>query len=215
MLYLFCGDDTPKKLEALESFVKKNGKGAEPFSISPNNFDRAQIESLYSGGGLFFTKSLVIFSGGLEREEQREFILGRLKEMQLSESDFVIVENKLLKPVLEIFKKAKAEIFIFELAKERAEKFNSFLLANDFGAKDKLNLWIHFRQAIDRGVAMEELVGILFWKAKDMLTKNSTGRFSKAELENFAGKISYILPEARREGRDAEAALEKFLLDVV
>ena len=86
-------------------------------------------------------------------------------------------------------------------------------MANAFGAKDKLNLWIYFRQAMDLGVGMEELVGVLFWKIKEMLLKKDFRKFSEAELKNFASRLSSLLPEARQAGRDAESAFEQFLLE--
>ena len=97
--------------------------------------------------------------------------------------------------------------------KEKKEKFNNFLLANAFGARHKLNLWIYFRQAVDRGVMMEELTGVLFWKVKDMLLNKNFSKFKEAELKKIASKLSYLLPEARKKGLDAEMAFEQFLLE--
>ena len=37
-------------------------------------------------------------------------------------------------------------------------------------------------------------------------------KFAPEQLKNFSGKLSYLLPEARKEGRDAEVAFEEFLL---
>ena len=95
----------------------------------------------------------------------------------------------------------------------KKELFDNFLLANAFGQKDKLNLWVYFRMAVDRGVVMEELVGVLFWKAKDMILKKNFGKFSEPELKNFVAKLSYLLPEARKRGLDDEAVFEKFILE--
>ena len=186
----------------------------ETFYISRNNFDRVLFESFCSSSGLFFSKSFIIFSNIFEYEEIRNFILDKLKEMGDSENSFVFLEGKLTKPIIDSFKKSRAEINIFELSKTQKEKFDSFLLANAFGIKDKLNLWIYFRQAIEKGVAMEELVGVLFWKAKDMILKKNFSKFSENELKSFAAKLAYILPEARQKGFDAESALEQFLLEV-
>ena len=93
------------------------------------------------------------------------------------------------------------------------ERFNNFLLANALENRDKFNLWIYFRQALENEAGMEELVGILFWKAKDMLLKKSFSKFSESELKNFASKLSYLLPEARKQGKDAESVFEQFLLE--
>jgi hypothetical protein len=214
MLYLFFGNDSTNKLKAFESFSKAIPKSTDVLSFSRNNFSKMQIESLYSGVSLFSAKSAIIFSNILEYEEQRDFILEKLEQMGESGNSFIFLEGKLNKPIIDAFKKARAEMNIFELPKEKMEKFDNFLVANAFGQKDKLNLWIYFRQAMDLGVGMEELVGVLFWKIKDMILKKNFGKFTEQQLKSSAAQLSYLLPEARKEGRDAETAFEQFLLEV-
>jgi len=230
MIYLFSGDDTKNKLLAYEKFLKSLPaqagliKSFEPFFISRNNFDPMQIESFYSGGSLFSSKSAIVFSNIFEYEETRDFVLEKLGLMGASSSDFIFLEGKLNKPILDAFKKSlptgqaggrqvAPRMNIFELPKEKKEKFNNFLVANAFAKKDKLNMWIYFRQAMDRGVGMEELIGVLFWKIKNMLVTKNLGKFSESELKNSASRLSYLLPEARKFGHDAEAVFERFLLE--
>jgi hypothetical protein len=213
MIYLFAGDDTQKKLGAYEKFLKTFPEEVEIFPVGKNDFDPILIKSFYSGAGLFFKKCAVIFTNVFEKEEARDFLLKKLELIEKSENIFIFLEGKFKKAELDIFKKNKAEMNIFELPKEKKEKYDSFILAWDFEKKDKLNLWIHFRQAMDRGVGMEELVGILFWKAKDMLLKKNFGKFKEKELKDFASKLSYLLPETRRRGLDDESAFEQFLLE--
>jgi hypothetical protein len=213
MIYLFSGDDAKNKLSAYEKFVKTATKGLDIFQISRNNFNKLEIESLYSGSGLFFTKCVVIFSGILENEDNREFILERLENFTESQNDFIFLESKLNKPILTAFKIKGVEINNFELPKAEKEKFNNFLLANAFGAKDKLNLWIYFRQAMDKGVGIDELNGVLFWKIKDMLLKKNFVKFSEVELKKYLSKLAFLLPEARGNSLDEEIAFERFLLE--
>src|SRR3989338_5780529 len=140
MIYLFGGDDIKNKLISYEKFIKSISKDTEVFYINRNNFNRDQIESLYSGAGLFFTKCIVVFSNIFEYEETRDFTLDKLDLMGQSESTFVFLESKLNKPILEVFKKSRAELNIFELPKEKKERFDNFLVANAFSQKDKLNM---------------------------------------------------------------------------
>jgi hypothetical protein len=221
-MYLFWGDDIKNKQKSYEEFINSlpaqagATNGAEIFSISRNDFDKVQIESLYSGAGLFSSKYRVVFKNILDTAETRDFILEKLDLMEQSQNDFIFLEGKLNKATLDAFKKAgqkRLEIKSFELPKEKKEKFNNFLLANAFGAKDKLNLWIYFRQAMDKGVGMEELIGVLFWKIKDMILKKDFRKFSEMELKNSASRISYLLPQARKIGIDPEIAFEQFLLE--
>lgn len=216
MIYLFTGDDSKNKLSAYEKFIKSIPSGTEKFFINRNAFNPIQVESFYSGQGLFSAKSAIIFSDSLESAETRDFILKKLEFMADSDNSFIFSERKLNKPVLDAFKKIKskeAQINIFELPKEKKEKFDNFLLANAFGQKDKLNLWIYYRQAVDKGVGLEELIGVLFWKAKDMFLKGNFGKFSPEQVKNLTKKLPYLLPEARKNGKDAEIAFEQFLLE--
>jgi DNA polymerase III delta subunit len=218
MLYLFCGDDTKEKLASYEAFLKTQAQASketsEIFFINKNDFDPVQVESFYSGSSLFAESSIVVFHDILSEDKENEFILPRLKSMAESKNLFIFVEGKLAKPALDAFKKAKADLNIFEVPKEKKEKFNSFVIANAFAAKDKFNTWLYFRQAVDRGVALDELAGILFWKVKDMILKRNLGKWKEEELKTVAGLISYLLPEARKKGPEAESAMEQFLLEV-
>ena len=225
MIYLFAGDDVKNKLASYEKFMKSAQSDVETFFINKNDFNPVQIESFYSGSGLFFNKCIVVFLNIFESESTRDFILEKLEFMEKSKNIFVFLEGSLNKFITDTFKKAlpalptsreqagRAELNIFELSKEENEKFNNFLLANAFGQRDKLNLWIYFRQAMNHGVEMEALVGVLFWKAKDMILKNNFSKFSEKELKDFAAKLSYLLPEARKNDIDAESAFEQFLLE--
>jgi hypothetical protein len=213
MIYLFCGDDVKNKHESYEKSIKSISKNIEIFFIGKNDFNPMEVESFYSGSGLFFIKCMVVFTNVFEKEETLDFILEKLDLMNESTNDFIFLESKLNKPILDAFKKVRAEINIFEIPKEKKEKYNNFLLAYDFEKRDKLNLWIHFRQAIDVGVGMEELIGVLFWKVKDMVLKKDFRKFSEEELKNFGGKLAYLLPEARKKGIDTEAVFEQFLLE--
>lgn len=213
MIYLFCGDDSKNKILSYEKLAKIFLNGKETFLISRNNFDRMQVESLYSGAGLFSAKLAVVFSNVLDYEETRDFVLEKLDLIGRSQNEFIFLEGKLSKPILEDFKKIGAEVKIFELPKEKKEKFDNFLVAGAFEKKDKLNMWIYFRQAMERGVVMEEITGVLFWKIKDMILKKNFAKFSEQELQDSAIRLSYLLPEARRSGLDAESAFEQFLLE--
>ena len=213
MLYLFSGDDAKNKILNYEKFIKTIPSSTEIIFINRNNFNKMQIESLYSGASLFSALSFVVFQNVLDYEETRDFVLEKLKQMGESTNTFIFLESKLNKTIVDTFKKARSEINVFELPKEKKEKFDNFLIANAFANKDKLNTWIYFRQAMDVGVGMEEIIGVLFWKIKDMLLRKNFSKFSEAQLKDFVSRLSYLLPEARKDGLDAESAFEQFLLE--
>src|SRR3990167_7519099 len=156
MIYLFYGDDTKNKHASYGKFIKSMSAqtnasaDTQRFFVSKNDFNPIQTESFYSGSGLFFTKCVVVFTNIFEKEETLDFVLEKLNLMGKSENSFVFLEGKLNKAVLDAFKKARAELDVFELPKEKVERFNNFLLANALENRDKFNLWIYFRQAFKK-----------------------------------------------------------------
>lgn len=212
MIYLFTGEDSQKKIASYENLLSTL-KGEEVFHITRKEWDPMQIESFYSGAGLFYGRSAIVLSGILEKEDARSFVLERLSLLAKSNNLFIFLEGKLGKPIIDEFKKARAQIEVFERPKEYKEKFNSFALADALGSQSKFQLWLLFREAMKNGVALEELSGILFWKVKTMLTKRSYGKFKEKDLKNLAGKIATLLPEIRRRGQEPEMAFERFLLE--
>ena len=213
MLYLFTGDDSKNKNLAYEKFIKSIPRSTEIFYINRNDFDPVQMESFYSGSSLFSTLSAVVFKNIFEYEETRDFLLDKLKLMGESSNSFIFLEGKLNKPILDAFKKVHGETYILELPKEKKEKYDNFRVASAFADKNKFNTWLYFREAMDKGVAMEEIIGVLFWKIKDALSKKNFNKFTEEQLKNFISKLSYLLPEARKEGKDAESVFEQFLLE--
>lgn len=216
MIYLFSGDDSKNKISNYEKFIKTIPSDTETFFINRNNFDQIQIESLCSGASLFAPLSTAIFQNVFEYAETGDFILSKLKIMGESDNSFIFLEGKLNKSIIDAFKKIdpkRLQLNIFELPKEKKERFDNFLIANAFANKDKLNTWIYFRQAIERDVSLEEIAGVLFWKIKDMILKRNFNKFSEEQLKILASKISYLLPEARKQGLDAEVVFEQFLLE--
>jgi len=217
MIYLFSGDDTKKKRTAYEKLLKSVSKETELFFFSDKDFDKDQIKMLYAGHALFSKKNIVIIENGLDKEENKEFIFKNLNKIADAEYDFVFLEGKQPKTIIDKFIKVGGEVnqFNIDFKVEERKHFNIFALTDTFSVRNKLNLWIVFRQAIEKEIPLEEIVGVLFWKAKDMLLKKNFKKFSEKELENFISKISYFLPKVRKEGIDAESALEQFLLEVV
>ena len=69
---------------------------------------------------------MVVFTNIFEKEETLDFVLEKLDLMSRSDNYFVFLEGQLNKPILDAFKKARAEINVFEAPKEKTEKFNNF-----------------------------------------------------------------------------------------
>ena len=105
MIYLYCGEDAKSKRASYEKFLSSSVLNSEVLFINRNNFDRTQIESLYSGASLFSPLSSIFLEGVLEYEETRDFVLEKLDKIGESANHFLFLESKLGKPILDAFKK--------------------------------------------------------------------------------------------------------------
>jgi DNA polymerase III delta subunit len=99
MIYLFTGDDIKNKRDSYENFLKSTQSGLETFFVNKNDFNATQIESFYSGAGLFFDKCVVVFYNILENENARDFILEKLQLINESKNIFIFLEGNLNKQI--------------------------------------------------------------------------------------------------------------------
>lgn len=213
MLYLFTSEDADRRRAAADALVAGLARGTDIVRMNRESFSPEDIENLLGGAGLFAEQSAAVLSEAFELAAARDFLLARLDRMATSPNNFIFIEPKLLKPVLDAFRAAGARVAAFDKGKERKERFNSFALANSLAVRDRFGLWLGFRQALRAGVSTDELAGVLFWKAKDMLLKRSYGKFTEAELVRLAGSFSSLLAEARSRSAEEEESLERFLLE--
>ncbi len=215
MIYLFFGNDTKLKRKTYLDFMKSIPEGANIFDIHKNNFDSMQFESLYSSNSLFFAKSVVVLNNLFENEDIKEIVLANLANLEKSVNDFIVIEGDLKKAELDAFKKARAEINLFEKKEIKKQTFNTFILANNLADRDKLNIWINLQRAYKEGVAVDAIVGILFWKVKDMILKKSFQKFSLEELQKIASELPFLLPKSRLSSKDDQVSLEQFLIKIL
>ncbi|HWA32157.1 MAG TPA: hypothetical protein VG694_01770 [Candidatus Paceibacterota bacterium] len=213
MIHFLYGEDRGARNSALEKILDSLPEGTEIFRLDKETFDPDSFENFFSSSGLFFKKCTVVLSEVLASERNESFVSGKLDLIKDSANVFVFLEDAPAKATLAAFEESGAKIAEFAKVKEKKERFNSFVLANALGSRDRLGLWLGFRQAMMHGAALDELAGVLFWKAKDMILRGNFRLFSKDELVNISGRMASLLPEARRRGEDDEASFERFILE--
>ncbi|MBP6925503.1 MAG: hypothetical protein KBC22_00385 [Candidatus Pacebacteria bacterium] len=226
MLYVVLGDNYEQIKKDKDSLVQ----GLEVVAVSRENIDYSMIDGYLSSGGLFNeTKAIVIDTCFLD-DEHHAFFKERLSDMQTSDHVFIILEPKLLKKERTLLEKYAARITEYT-SSEIKKDAGLFILADMFAKKDKKNLWLQFRRAVEQGKQIEEIHGILWWQIKTMIlikqssknpglhpfvfekNKKASEKFTLAELRNYAQKLFMIYHQARSGEVDFEHALEKCLLE--
>jgi hypothetical protein len=96
-------------------------------------------------------------------------------------------------------------------SKKITTKPNPFSIANALATGDGVVIWKQYRELLSQGFAPEELIGILWWKLKDLAKKKPALSLEfKKTLHNFMNTYRF----ARESGGDLETGLEKLLLSI-
>lgn len=252
MLYVFYGltelgyVDARDKAKAFTDGLLKKRKGALLFRITADESSRDIVSSYIEGQGLFIQKYIVVLDGILSDTKKAADIVELLPDLKTSPHIFVIIESNIAALLLKKIEAYADSIKLCEGKNEsksggvvsNAFKNNDFpslfLLADAIGMRDKKKAWQLYREAIDRGVPTEEIIGTLFWQMKMILLAIQTTSANAAGVKDFpyqkakrfaahftleeAAALSHelisIYHDAHRGVVDPEIALEKVMLSL-
>ena len=229
MLYVFYGTDVSKSREKAHYLVdslRTKKPDASYVPITADNWNALTIEENLGGQGLFSSKYIVFLDRVTENAVAKEEVVDFLPAMNESSNIFVILEGKVIVELKKAIEKSAEKVVVTDLptvAKSFGSRvagagdFNVFALADAVANRNKANSWTIFRQAVDRGIGSESILGTLFWKVKTMIVasggKGST-KYSKVELENLLTRLVTLYHDGHRGMVDLELGTEKLLLEL-
>ncbi len=244
MIYFIHGTDIDKakaKARDLVDSLRKKKPDASFFTLNSDNWNPAAMEEYVGGQGLFENKFIILVDRIGEDKVRREELIDAVGMMGESNNIFIIVEGKLDKVTLGKIEKKAEKTQEFALAetgpagkKAAKDDFNIFALGDALGRRDKKQLWVLYRQAIDMGKSPEEVHGTLFWQVKSIViasraasagdsglapfvyskSKGFAANFSSAELTKLFDDLISVSHDARRGMHELEVGLERVLLEV-
>ncbi len=99
------------------------------------------------------------------------------------------------------------------LTKKGSGEPDVFALVRAYESGDKKKIWVTYESLIRANVAPEQLVGILFWKTKDIISKGAAG-VKKQITVSHARSLVTLFHESRIDGAPIRERLEQFLLSI-
>jgi DNA polymerase III delta subunit len=226
MLYAYHGQDIHKSLEkarTLANSLRAKRPDATYIEVEKDSWSPAIIEENIGGQGLFSSKYIVFLNRVTENAEAKESLPNLIQVMNESTNIFILLEAKLnaeLKKAVEKYAEKAVETSKDEAGGaskgsgrlDDKAGFNIFALADAVGSRNALKAWMLYRQAVDSGLEAENIIGVLFWKMKSMITARDTGNYSDAELRKLMTDLIVMYHDGHRGIIDAEVALERFTL---
>ncbi len=221
MLWILEGDNGLKKTKEIEKIKNK---------VSPDDVVRYDTVSedvvfLKDSQDLFGEKKLVIVS-----EANTKDFLHSTEEYHVSPHYFVFCVDTMLAATKKGISQSVAIVECF--SQEKEEKFNNFSLCDALLAKNKKDLWVLYQKASRFGVPTQELVNVLLWQIRVLLSvlhasekdaglkpfvvtkaKKALSLFTQDALEGYVKDLVSMSHDQKR-GDDIKNSFERFILNL-
>lgn len=131
-----------------------------------------------------------------------------LKKLLASPTIFIFEELSLPSPMVTLFKKTGAIVHLEHKLPTVKKEGDIFLVTKALTNPDKKSRWMAYRAAlIDHSI--EAIIGILYWKVRDLATKNTA---DKERYMTLYKKLLAAHARAWETGTPLELMIEKVLL---
>ena len=225
MLYVYHGTDVAKsrdKAHKLVDSLRTKRPDASYVPVNADSWNASMIEEHLGGQGLFSNKYIVFLDRVTENAEAKEEIGKFVSLMNESSNTFVVLEGKLLADLKKEFDKGAEKVVVTDLPVVGkvfggGSDFNVFALGDAVASRNRASSWTIYRQAVDRGIGSESILGTLFWKVKTMIVSSGgrgSTKYSKIELEKLLTNIMCLYHDGHRGLVDMELGTEKLLLQL-
>ncbi len=242
MLYVFHGTDIPSsqaKASTLAQSLRAKRPDAAFVHVTADDWHSSIIEEHLGGQGLFSNKYIVLIDRVTENSEAKETLPEFVESMKESTNIFILLEGKVL---TDLKKKLDTYAEKIVVSDEKAaagsfgssgkNEFNIFALADAIGSRDSFKAWSIYRQAVEKGIEAESIIGTLFWQMKSIAlsaeaktavqaglspfvfskSQKYARNYSAGELNTLMGTLISVYHDSHRGLRDSELAVEKVLL---
>jgi DNA polymerase III delta subunit len=177
MLIVHYGTDTAAVREAAFAAVGDT----TPDIVTGEEYVSGQLADLVGGTSLFGEARVNVID--TPTEEMREELVSLLPAMADSDDRFIVIEGPLLAPEKKRY--AKHTDDFVEHTAIKAERFNTFALADALAQRKKKQLWLLLQQAHAAGITAEEIIGVLWWQLKSIRLAAVTQSAAEAGMKDF------------------------------
>lgn len=230
---MFYGSDRGGVRDAATKYIDNNiPPDGTLTTIDAADFESGQLADALGATSLFGGSEWFVLDTPSANPDFAEAVNDSLSELSESSNVFVILEGPLLAPAKKKYTKHATEST--EFAAEKADRFNSFAMAEALAEKDKRKLWVLLQEARLEGLREEEIIGMLWWQLKALrlaaLTrsaaeagmkdypynkaKRALSKFTAGEVERLSQSILELYHAGHAGLRDMDNALEQWVLEL-
>ena len=240
MLFVFHGSDIRKGQEKSHSLInslRAKKPDASFVSIDADHFSPSIIEEHLGGQGLFSNKYIILLDRVTENKEAKEILPDFIQAMKESANIFIVFEGKLNMELKKLFEKHAEKVILCEESDAgdsfKKKEFNVFALGDALASRESFKAWSLYRQAVEKGMESESILGTLFWQMKSVKIasqaqsieesglnpfvfgncKRFARNFSESELNQYISNLLILYHDGHRGMANIEIGLERLLLN--
>lgn len=206
MLTLIVADTKPFRAERMAKLLETYA-ASEVIVLDDTLSSIADLEQ-YLYPSLFTVTAPLVHVRFILDTKEKDLTPVLVKKLMASPTIFIFEELSLSKPFVTSLKKQGVEVHTQEPTKKAGEKGNLFGVTNLVTMQSKKDRWLVFQQAIEQ-YPIEAILGMLYWKVRDMVLKEKDPNGSYHILYT---KLLEAHALAWQEGTPLALAIEKTLL---
>ncbi len=163
----------------------------------------------YAFPSLFSIGTPSVYCSYLLEEYQREINTEILKNLIASPTLFIFEEISLPKPVIKALEKEGALVVSQKEEKKPAKPSTIFNVTNALTAQNKKDRWLAYQSSREEHSA-EALIGILYWKLRQLIDKNTS---EKESFKKLYMAFMTAHKDSWQKGLPLDLAIEKVILE--
>lgn len=206
MLTIIIGADSEVRTNKRESILAKHG--AEVVAVDDMMSSISELEQ-YLYPSLFSLTTPVVHGKFLFEEYAEQLTKELLQKLVLSPTVFILEERALAMAVIKTIEKEGGVIFHDRGNKQLAKPNTIFTVTNALTATSKKDRWLAYRTARSEH-APEALIGILYWKLRDLIEKSGA---RGSAFKSMYSSLMKAHKEAWQKGFALDVAIEKVILE--
>jgi len=184
MLQVVCGTDSITiRREAFALADTAQAAGAALHRLESDQYAPGLLADAVGASSLFGEAAVYVIDTPSELSDFLSEVLEYAPSLAESSNLFVVIEKALLAPVKKQFMNAGATLSEYKAV--AGERFNVFAMADALSRKDKRTLWLLLQGASAAGIAVEEIIGILWWQLKTLRVAALTQSAAEAEMKDY------------------------------
>lgn len=184
MLHVYYGTDRQAVRDAANFYIDGQLPADGTLTtLDVSSYEVGQLADALGATSLFGGAEWYLIDSPSDSTDFNAEVSDNLAAIAESHNMFIVLEGALLATAKKSYSTHASVCEEFTAAK--AERFNTFGMADALAARDRRKLWVLLQEAKLEGLLAEEIIGVLWWQLKTLRLAELTTSAAEAGIKDF------------------------------